>query len=202
MASGESRWVTGEAAREDVQRWRAASSAILTGIGTVLADDPSLNVRSPACDMRGRIPLRVVLDPGLRMPVSSRMLRLPGETLVVCCEGPDASPLETAGASIMRCSGNGKRADLEKMLRALGERGCNDVLVEAGPTLCGALVAAGLADDLLVYLAPHLMGDAARGMFGLPGLERMADRVQLQVLDTRKVGEDLRIHARFRQVSS
>jgi len=199
MASGESRWVTGEAAREDVQRLRAASSAVLTGIGTVLADDPSLTVRSAACDTAGRAPLRVVVDSDLRMPVTARMLGLPGETLVACADDTGRASLETAGAEVLRCQGSDRRVDLEGLLGALGKRGCNDVLVEAGPALSGSLVSAGLVDELVVYIAPHLMGDAGRGMFGLPGLDRMADRVQLEVLDTRRVGEDLRIRARIRQ---
>jgi diaminohydroxyphosphoribosylaminopyrimidine deaminase/5-amino-6-(5-phosphoribosylamino)uracil reductase len=202
MASGESRWITGPPAREEVQRMRAASSAILTGIGTVLADDPSLTVRSEHCDTAGRSPLRVVVDSTLRMPVAAGMLHLPGDTLVVCGRGADGSALESAGATILHCPGTDGRVDLESLLDALGERECNDLLVEAGPTLCGALVAGNLVDEMVVFLAAHLMGDQGKGMFCLPGLERMADRVQLQVLDTRQVGEDLRIRARVHKESS
>jgi len=201
MANGESRWITGPAAREDVQRMRAASSAILTGIGTVLADDPSLTVRSEYCDTAGRSPLRVVVDSALRMPVTATMLGLPGETLIACDRGAERSVLESAGATVLHCPGADGRVDLEGLLDRLGERECNDVLVEAGPTLCGALMGGNLVDEMLFYLAPHLMGDAGQGMFRLSALERMADRVQLQVMETRQVGEDLRIRARIRQES-
>ena len=199
MASGESKWITGAAAREDVQRLRAASSAILTGIGTVLADDPSLSVRSADCDTAGRTPLRVVVDSGLRTPAAARMLRLPGETLVICAREVDRAPLESAGATVLRCTGSDGRVDLPMLMDILGGKGCNDVLVEAGPSLCGSLLAAGMVDELVVYLAPHLMGDLGRGMFSLAGLDHMADRVQLEFLDTRRVGDDLRIRARVRQ---
>lgn len=199
MADGESRWISGAAAREDVQRLRAASSAIMTGIGTVLADDPSLTVRSAVCDTAGRAPLRVVVDSSLRMPAMARMLGLEGETLVAYAGGAPGTALEAAGAILVRCQGDDGRVDLDQLLRDLGERGCNDVLVEAGPALCGSLVASGLVDELVIYLAPHLMGDGARGMFSLPGLDRMDDRVQLQILDLRRVGDDFRIHARVRR---
>ncbi len=198
MASGESQWITGPDARQDVQRLRASCSAILTGIGTVLADDPSMNVRASGVDTGGRQPLRVVADSGLRMPPGARMLTLPGSTLVVCAGEPRNPELEAAGAELLSCPAADGQVDLTAMLRALGERQCNDLLVEAGPRLSGAVLSAGLADELVIYLAPHLMGDAARGMFTLPGLEKLADRVQLRVRDTRMVGGDLRIRARVR----
>jgi diaminohydroxyphosphoribosylaminopyrimidine deaminase/5-amino-6-(5-phosphoribosylamino)uracil reductase len=198
MASGESRWITGAAAREDVQRLRASCSAILTGIGTLLADDPSLTVRSGSIDTAGRQPLRVVADSRLRTPATARMLTLPGHTLLVCAPGADGSRLSAAGAELLECGAPNGRVDLSKLMGALGQRECNDLLVEAGPVLCGALLSRRLVDELVVYLAPHLMGDSARGMFSLFGLEKMADRVQLQILDTRQVGDDLRIRAGVR----
>ncbi len=201
MASGESKWISGPQSREDVQRLRASSSAILTGIGTVLADDPSLNVRSPDCDVAGRQPLRVIVDSHLRMPPDARMFGLPGKNLVACAgAGPAAeSPLASSGAEFVSLPGPGGRVDLEALMHDLGERECNDLLVEAGPVLSGALVTAGLVDELVIYFAPHLMGDASRGMFSLPGLDSMADRVQLEVLDTMVLGEDLRLRARIRE---
>lgn len=197
MAGGESKWITGKAARADVQRLRAESSAVLTGIGTVASDDPSLDVRH-ALPTEGRQPLRVVLDPGFRMSPRSRMLRLAGETLVLGAEGDAGDPtaLEAAGARVGRVTAGAAGLDLGAVLDRLGALECNDVLVEAGPRLAGAFLAAGLVDELVVYLAPHLMGDAARGMFTLPGLDRLADRVQLRILDLRSVGGDLRIRAR------
>jgi diaminohydroxyphosphoribosylaminopyrimidine deaminase/5-amino-6-(5-phosphoribosylamino)uracil reductase len=197
MASGESQWITGPPARADVQRLRAASSAIMTGIGTVLADDPSLNVRAPDIDTRERQPLRVVLDSALRTPPAARMLSLPGDTLVLTrrADGASADALRAAGAIVEAPGGDSAGIDLDRALARLAVLECNDILVEAGPTLTGALVAAGLVDELVLYLAPHLMGDGARGLFSLPGLEKMADRVQLRITELRQVGDDLRLRA-------
>ena len=205
MASGESRWITGDAARQDVQRLRARSSAVVTGIGTVLADDPSLNVRAPLSTFTGvrrtsdlRQPLRVVLDPGLEMPPRARMLSLPGETLIVASRGDDRAKerLMRSGAEVALLQGSAAAVDLQGLLDYLGGRDINEVLIEAGPTLAGAALQAGVVDELVIYLAPHLMGSEARGLFNLPGLERMRDRLDLKLMDVRSVGEDIRITAR------
>jgi len=205
MASGESKWITSEAARRDVQLLRARSSAILTGIGTLLADDPALNLRLGAEELLGvrsgeqvRQPLRVLVDSRLRTPVNARLLGLPGATLIACLEGQAPAAvmqLEAAGAQVRICAGSGGRVDLASLLRSLARREINEMLVEAGPTLAGALLEAGLVDEIVLYLAPHLMGDAARGLFRLPGLERMQDRVELAIRDLRMIGPDLRITA-------
>ncbi len=206
MASGESQWITGEAARRDVQFLRARSSAILTGVGTVLADDPSMNVRLQPTDLRGlepteavRQPLRVVVDSRLRTPPGARLLGLPGMTLIACTDqpAPAIAVLESAGALVEVLPEGRGRVDLESLLRHLAEQEVNEVLIEAGPTLAGAAVAAGLVDELVLYLAPHLMGDAARGLFHLPGLERMAERIPLTLTDVRAVGQDWRLTARL-----
>ncbi len=205
MASGESQWITGEAARRDVQSLRARSSAILTGVGTVLADDPSLNVRLQAADLPGlepgdvvHQPLRVLVDSGLRTPPTARLLSLPGGTLIACADPvPErAAALEAAGARVLACPGADGRVDLAALLRRLGAEQVNEVLIEAGPTLAGSAVAAGLVDELILYLAPHLMGDAGRGLFHLPGIGRMAERVPLTLTDVRAVGSDWRLTAR------
>ncbi len=203
MASGESRWITGEAARRDVQFLRARSSAIVTGVGTLLDDDPSLNVRLSADELAGvepgtepRQPLRVVLDTRLRTPPRARMLKLPGDTLIVCGEGvPEdiEAELRAAGADVLRLPQLGGRIDLAATWRALAARGVNEVLIESGATLAGAALQAGLIDELLVYVAPHLMGHEARALLGLPGLSRMADRLRLRYRDARRVGDDLRL---------
>jgi diaminohydroxyphosphoribosylaminopyrimidine deaminase/5-amino-6-(5-phosphoribosylamino)uracil reductase len=202
MASGESKWISGAAARQDVQRLRARSSAILTGIGTVLADDPALNVRLDAEQLHGveplRQPLRVVLDPDLAMPVQAQMLSLPGNTLVFTAVNDPGrySGLQRSGAEVTLVAGAAGQLDLSAVLEQLAEREINEVLLECGPTLAGAFLQAGLVDELIVYLAPHLMGDSARGLFRLPGLERMQERIALEWLDVRQVGSELRITAR------
>lgn len=202
LASGESRWITGEAARLDVQRLRAESCAVLTGIGTVLADDPGLDVRRTDLAMAGRVPMRVILDGALRMAPDSRTLRLPGKVLVFTAAGAPAGArgrLEAGGAEVVEVPAGVAGLDLGAVLAELGRRECNEVLVEAGPALAGAIVEAGLAQRIIVYIAPVLLGDTGRGMFRLPGVERLAERVQLRVTEVRTVGEDLRITAEPRQ---
>lgn len=235
MASGESQWITSAAARRDVQFLRARSSAILTGVGTLLADDPSLNVRLSPADLPGlgpngtvRQPLRVVVDSHLRTPPTARLLSLPGQTLIACldpeAEGrapespePDRAPardralddggpppsqdarqaaaLEAAGAGILRLPPGPGGLDLETLLRYLARMEINEVLIEAGATLAGSALQAGLVDELVLYLAPHLMGDAGRGLFHLAGLDRMNDRLALEIQDLRQIGPDLRLTA-------
>lgn len=198
MASGESRWITGEAARRDVHRWRALSSAILTGVGTVLVDDPSLTVRLGEDESgSSRQPLRVILDTHLRTPPGARLLGLPGETLILTGV-PDRhreAQLAGNGVSIVTLPMNGNRLDLAAVMAYLGRMEINEVHLEAGATLSGALLAAGWVDELIIYLAPHLLGDAARGLFSLPGLERMEQRIELSIDDIRAVGRDWRISA-------
>ena len=201
MASGESTWITGEDARRDVQRLRARSSAVVTGIGTVLADDPSLNVRLSVEELPGvetpeylRQPVRVVLDSGLRTPESARLFTLPGEVWLFHAHGDaeKAAMLEEQGARLMRFE---EGLDLPLVMQELARRGINEVLIEAGPTLAGAALQSGVIDELVVYMAPHLMGHRARGLFHLPGLEKMAQRVPLEISDIRAVGHDWRITA-------
>ncbi|NEX18646.1 MAG: bifunctional diaminohydroxyphosphoribosylaminopyrimidine deaminase/5-amino-6-(5-phosphoribosylamino)uracil reductase RibD [Halochromatium sp.] len=207
LANGESQWITSEAARTDVQWLRARSSAIVTGIGTLLADDPSLNVRLapaaiPALEEGEpvRQPLRVILDSALRLPLSAKMLSLRGATLVATREQDPRriAAVTSAGAEVwVGPSTTAGRLDLEALLRYLAAREINEVLIEAGPTLAGALVQQRLVDELVLYLAPHLMGTDARGLFDLGPLTSMSERVSLERLDLRRIGPDLRIRARF-----
>ncbi len=205
MASGESKWITSEAARRDVQLLRARSSAIMTGIGTVLADDPLMNVRLEGAELPGiepgetvRQPLRVVVDSQLRIPADARILALPGQALVACDDQADgrSAALETAGVHVYICPEDGEQVDLLSLFEYLARQEINEVLLESGPTLAGAALSAGLIDELILYLAPHLMGDGARGLFHLPGLEAMQDRIALDIQDVRRVGPDIRITAR------
>ncbi len=190
MASGESRWVTGESARRDVHRKRAEVSAILTGAGTVLTDDPRLTAR---LDGVSRQPLRVVMDSMLRTPPDARLLAGDGGVRIYAGERSGAGKaLEQAGATVVKLDGD--RPQPEAVLASLAEQeACNEVLVEAGPELAGAFLQAGVVDEILLYQAPHLMGDAGRGMFHLPGLDRMKDRMDLIIRDIRRVGEDIRL---------
>lgn len=219
LANGESKWITGEAARADVQRWRARSSAILTGSGTVLADDPRLTVRlesdsrrergfepgngvDPACRSCNEDsgsesflppPLRVVLDRELRTPAAAHVLDGSAPTLVFHAPGvrPSHAGFEHAELAVVETRGDG--LDLAQALAELGRRGANELQVEAGPTLCGALYAAGLVDEVLLYVAPLLLGDSARPLLALPALSAMSARWRLRTVDRRQVGEDLRL---------
>ncbi|KQZ79939.1 bifunctional diaminohydroxyphosphoribosylaminopyrimidine deaminase/5-amino-6-(5-phosphoribosylamino)uracil reductase [Rhodanobacter sp. Root561] len=195
LASGESKWITGEAARADVQRWRARSSAILTGSGTVLADDPRLTVRLPD-DEPFMPPLRVVLDRQLRTPAGSHMLD--GSTPTLVLHGTAASCADDRFARVerMAVATRDGMIDLHTVLGLLAGSGCNEVHVEAGPTLCGALLTAGLVDELLLYIAPLLLGDSARPLLQLPTIADMARRWQLKVQDQRQLGADWRLRLR------
>lgn len=196
MATGESQWITGEAARRDVQRMRAATGAVMTGIATVIADDPSLNVRDVSIGNDGLQPLRVVLDSELKMPPSARMLSLPGGTAIFCVDDRNRQVLEDAGADIHVVSGAAGQADLSSVMGILAQLEINDVLVEAGPTLAGSLLAAGTVDELVIYQAPHIMGSETRGMVTTPAWRALEQRQALEIVDVRKLGEDIRITAR------
>ncbi len=197
LASGESQWITGEGSRRDVQKWRARSSAILTGVSTVLADDPRMTVRD--LDI-GRQPLRVVLDSHLRLSPTAQMLRQPGQTLVIAVadENRKSAALRAAGAEIAFIASNTASIDLKALMGHLAAREVNEVLVEAGSTLCGALLKEKLVDELIFYYAPYLLGSDARGMFQLAPLARMDERLQLDVIDMCVIGRDWRVVARPR----
>jgi diaminohydroxyphosphoribosylaminopyrimidine deaminase/5-amino-6-(5-phosphoribosylamino)uracil reductase len=197
MASGESKWITGAAARRDVQRLRARSSAIVTGSGTLLADDPALTVRAAELgeDVAFQQPLRVVLDRRLRTPPDAALLSQPGSTLIATRSDPrdGRQALMDKGAEILSLEdGDGELATL---MAALAGRGINEVLVEAGATLGGALLGAQLVDEIVLYLAPVLLGDAARGLFHLPHIQTLTQGLALNVIDITPLGNDWRITA-------
>lgn len=194
LNNGVSKWITGPAARMDVQHWRARSCAILTGVGTVLADDPHMNVREIATT---RQPLRVIVDSSLKTPPNAKILT-GGNTLIVCGieDAAKSQALQRAGAEVLVLSGSDGRVDLIRLLQALAEREVNELMIEAGATLNGALLKAGLVDEIVLYLAPLLMGDAARGLFALPELQQMDQAKNLVVQDVRLVGQDIRVMAR------
>lgn len=195
LADGRSRWITGEDARHDVQRWRARSSAVMTGIGTVLADDPGLDVREG--DSAGvRPPLRVILDSNLRTPPEARILRVGGPALVFAVrdDAERRGALEAAGARVEIVAATpDRRIDLPAAVHRLGELGVNELWVEAGEQVNGGLIQTGLVDELVIYLASHVLGSTARGMFALPPLPDMAARPTFRLAGARPVGDDLRL---------
>jgi diaminohydroxyphosphoribosylaminopyrimidine deaminase / 5-amino-6-(5-phosphoribosylamino)uracil reductase len=212
LADGESQWITNEQSRADVQRWRARSSAVLTGIGSVLADNPRLTVRSRESAEAGvhpPQPLRVVIDSELRTPPDAHLFAVSGEVLILTTANFEsaeirerAAALERSGARIEGMSRStadnedSRRADLQAVLARLGELEVNELLIEAGPTLAGEFVRQGLVDELLIYLAPALLGPQGHPLFELPQLLdlRAAQRFELQ--DTARFGDDLRLRLR------
>jgi diaminohydroxyphosphoribosylaminopyrimidine deaminase/5-amino-6-(5-phosphoribosylamino)uracil reductase len=195
LANGTSKWITGPAARLDVQRLRARSCAMLTGAGTVLADDPRMTVRE--IDIP-RQPLRVVVDTHLSISAKARILQGGGAVVVTATEDAGAiAALRHAGIEVVELGGASGHVDLPRLTHWLGERGINELTIEAGATLNGAFLEAGLVDELVLYLAPTLFGNTARGLFSLPELQEMSERHDVVVRDVRMVGKDLRVIARF-----
>lgn len=192
MASGESKWITGAAARQDVQHLRARSSAVLTGRGTIDSDDPALTVRLSG---HTRQPLRVIVDSKLRVSQTARALTTPGNVLLAtACDNRDrASALDRPNIDIVHLPSAGSQVDLAALLEELAAREVNELLVEAGPRLSGTLLSAGLVDEFIVYIAPQLLGSDARGMVILPGIKRLTDRLEFDIRDIRLLGTDLRI---------
>lgn len=188
LANGASQWITGEAARADVQLLRARACAVLTGLGTVLADDPRMTVRD--LDI-GRQPLRVVVDSALRMPPAAAIL----PALVACHRADPAAraALEAAGADIVELPGADGRVDLAALLALLAQRGVNEIHAEAGAALNGALLTANLVDEWIAYVAPMAVGDAARGVFATPPLTTLAAAHRFRLTDVRQLGTDLRL---------
>lgn len=194
LNNGQSQWITSDAARQDVQHWRAQSCAILTGIGSVLADNPSMNVRLP--DLL-RQPLRVVVDSKLQIPLDAKILQ-GGNTLIAYANGLQhrSNGLQAAGASLLQVAGDEGKVCLKSLLSHLASLGINEVMVEAGGRLNGALLAQNLIDELLIYYAPKLMGSQSKGMFALPTLIDMRQAINLQLLDIRQIGKDIRLRAK------
>ncbi len=197
LASGDSKWISGEASRHDVQRWRARSGALLTGAGTVLADDPQLTVRlDDGSDFLP--PLRVVLDPGLATVARGRVREGDAPTLYV--HAPDARLPRGIDIDHVAVPTQGTRFDLGAVLQLLAARGINEVQLEAGATLAGAFLDAGLVDELLLYVAPVLLGQSARPLFDGLHIDAMAQRLKMRRIDTTVVGEDLRLLLRPEQI--
>lgn len=192
LANGVSQWITGPQARADVQRWRARACAILTGVGTVRADDPQMNVRDLDTP---RQPLRVIVDSGLNTPPGARILG--ANTLVVGIDAQRRAAIEASGAEVLLMApGPDGRIDLPLLLAELARRGCNEVHAETGARLNGALLRAGLVDEWLAYLAPLAMGNPARGLFDVPELTEMAGCPRFKIRDLSQLGDDIRLTLR------
>ena len=194
LDNGLSQWITGDDARRDAHRWRARSCAVLTGIGTVRDDDPQLNVRAIPTE---RQPLRIVVDARLETPLNARLLDGGPVLIAAAVDNPERiAALQRRGADVVILPNAGGKVDLSALLLELGRRGINEVLAESGFKLNGSLLREGCVDELILYLAPALVGDAARGLFNLPALSSLNDKRQLSFHDVRQVGRDLRIIAR------
>ena len=192
MSSGESKWITGEPARMDVQKYRARSSVVLTGSGTVLADDPSMNVRVSAEDLGVNVeihqPLRAIIDSQLSIPRTRNIFKQSGQTLVFSIK---------AGEQVVTVEEKEGKVNLLSVLQNLAkEHQANEVHVEAGHELCGAFLEQRLVDELVIYMAPHIMGDSAKGLFHLPKLQSMSERLDLEITEIRPIGKDWRIIAK------
>jgi diaminohydroxyphosphoribosylaminopyrimidine deaminase/5-amino-6-(5-phosphoribosylamino)uracil reductase len=201
MASGESQWITGSEARRDVQFLRAKADAILTGIGTVLADDPSLNVRLTSDDLaivgEYKQPKRVILDSKLKTPLDAKLLRIEGDTLIFTSNKDTrlTHAFESLGAEVLLFEKDESgRLPLKPILQKLAEREVNEIHVEAGATLCGALIQENLVDEIIIYMAPTFLGGDAKSLLNFTGIDTMADKLNLEIIDIRAVGKDWRIN--------
>lgn len=196
LNNGVSQWITGPDARRDGHRWRARACAVLTGIGTVRADDPQLSVRDVACE---RQPLRVLIDARLEVSTKARIVN--GEPILIATASEDrarSAPLLERGHQVVILPDAAGKVALPALMRELGRRGVNEVHAEAGFRLNGSLLREGCVDELLLYLAPMLAGDAARGLFNLPELRTLEAATRLELRDLRMIGADLRLIARLR----
>lgn len=199
LENGVSQWITGAAARADGHRWRARACAVLTGIGTVREDDPQLTVRDVPCT---RQPLRILVDAGLQVSLAARILQ--GAPILIATASADAAritALRDRGHEVLIVPNAAGKVDLPQLLLQLGARGLNEIHVEAGFKLNGSLMREGCVDEVLLYLAPMLVGDAAHGLFNLPALAALEGATRLDIRDLRIIGPDLRLIARPRSAA-
>jgi diaminohydroxyphosphoribosylaminopyrimidine deaminase/5-amino-6-(5-phosphoribosylamino)uracil reductase len=203
LASGESKWISSDESRIDVQKQRARSCAIMTGIDTVIADNPSLTVRLDK-DQLGMTnsdeheitqPKRVILDTQLRIAANAKILQQPEEVIIYTCADKNEKykQLESNQIEIVKTKPSNNNIDLQNVVEDLATRGINEVLVEAGPTLVGGLLESALVDEMIVYIAPHIMGHSSNGLAKLDFIQTMQDRIELEICQIRKVGSDLKL---------
>jgi len=201
LQNGASKWISSEESRLDVQRLRAQSSAVMTGVGTVIADDPSMNVRLselPEWTKYGRQPLRVILDSELEISPEAKILNIAGDVIIFhASEDEDKkNKLTNIGVELISVEAKKGPEFLEYVLAYLAtEKEVNEILLETGSNLSGEMLQAGFIDELIIYLAPSLLGQDAKGLFQLPMIENMSDRFSLNFSDIRKIGKDIRIKA-------
>lgn len=196
LKNGKSQWITSEPARQDGHKWRARSCAILTGISSVRKDDPQLTVRYITVS---RQPMRIVVDSNLETPLQAKLLQNADTTWIFTAQTSKEKihRLEDTGAHIVVLPDLAGKVDLKAMMVKLAELGINELLVEAGPVLNGALVTAGLVDEIIFYFAPSLLGNSAQAMLALPEIGDLSEKYDLQISDIRKIGMDVRLIARF-----
>jgi len=194
LASGESKWITSEDARHDVHKLRARSDCILTGVGPILVDDPSMTVRIDGLEKQ---PLRVIVDTHLSTPLDAKILAQAGKTIILTAREDQADVKRFAkhGIEVITVLQKGSNLDLDAVVDYLGTLGINEVLLEAGATLSGAMLQAGLVDEFVIYMAPVLLGNNAKGLFGLSNIETMNQKIALNIIDQRVIGVDWRITA-------
>lgn len=200
MASGESKWITGAQSRADVHRLRALSGCMLTGSGTVIEDNPSMQFRVAdfpqlvqAIPVDTQQPMRVIVDSARQVPLNSKIFGSPGHVAVATVTGDDLPVTDSHHIEQLVFAPKGGKVPLKELMHRLAEMQINDVMVEAGAGLCGALLQQQLVDEMVIYMAPHIMGDSARGLFTIPGLETMQDRIGINIQDIRAIGQDWRI---------
>ena len=195
-ATGESAWITGEDSRNDVQLLRAQASVIMTGIGTVEADNPRLNCRAPGADSS---PARVIVDSHLRLSPDSKLFDVEGQVIVAVEKESKSIVGSEVGkkTEIVEVSAGRGGVDCVELLQILTERDVNEILVEAGPKLVGTLLSEGLVDEMIVYIAPSFLGDASRGIATIPEIAKLSDRIDAEFTDIQRMGEDLRVTVRF-----
>jgi diaminohydroxyphosphoribosylaminopyrimidine deaminase / 5-amino-6-(5-phosphoribosylamino)uracil reductase len=200
LANGASQWITGEAARNDVQHWRARSSAVMTGVGTVIADDPRLDVRLPPekPEEEPWQPLRVILDTRLRTPTDSRLFTTGGEVMIMTEDPTRGATFAEMGVAVEAIPASQGRLDLVAVIDRMGELEVNELLVEAGPTLSGEMLRQGLVDELLLYVAPKLLGPQGLPLVDLPELADLQDALGFTVAGVQRLEDDLRLRLRPR----
>ena len=194
MQNGESKWITGEAARNDVQKLRATSGVILTGSGTVISDNPSLTVRDTK--LKAKQPIRVVLDTNLDTPSESSLYQSGQKTMIFCVDDKDKKKYKNDHVSVLTTDKKGDHINLNSVLKTLANEGINEILVESGSVLSGAFLREKLVDELVIYQAPLIMGSRTMSMFSTPEWESLSNSMLLDIKDIRKLDRDLKIVAK------